>query len=75
MGWRSVMVLAAALPRVWLPRVLYRAERVGDAMEIRDYELNVDVSRDRTAHPAQPLVITFGIGAFLFAILVRVAGS
>ncbi len=75
MGWRSVIVLATALPRVWLPRVLYRAERVGDAMEIRDYELNTDITRDRAAHPAQPLAITFGIGAFLVAILVRVAGS
>lgn len=31
--WRAV----AALPRVWLPRLLDRAERVGAAMEVRGY--------------------------------------
>jgi len=32
-GWRVL----AAWPRVWLPRVLERAERVADAMELRGY--------------------------------------
>lgn len=32
-AWRML----ASLPRAWLPRVILRAERVGDAMELRGY--------------------------------------
>lgn len=34
-GLRTVPMVAAALPRVWMPRIMDRAERVGDAMEVR----------------------------------------
>lgn len=37
-GLRSVPTIAAALPRVWMPRVIDRAERVGDAMEVRGFD-------------------------------------
>lgn len=37
-GLRSVSAIAAALPRVWMGRILCRAERVGDAMEVRGFD-------------------------------------
>ena len=37
-GWRASRLTAAALPAVWLPRVIRRAERNAMAMEIRDFD-------------------------------------
>jgi energy-coupling factor transporter transmembrane protein EcfT len=36
-GHRTAFRVLASLPRVWLPRVVDRAERVGAAMELRGY--------------------------------------
>jgi energy-coupling factor transporter transmembrane protein EcfT len=36
-GGRAVLRVLMSLPRVWLPRVLDRADRVAAAMELRDY--------------------------------------
>jgi len=36
-GHRTAIAVLASLPRVWLPRVIDRAERVGLAMELRGY--------------------------------------
>jgi energy-coupling factor transporter transmembrane protein EcfT len=36
-GYRTGLRLLTSLPRVWLPRVVDRAERVGAAMELRGY--------------------------------------
>jgi energy-coupling factor transporter transmembrane protein EcfT len=36
-GYRTGLRVLASLPRVWLPRVVERAERVGAAMELRGY--------------------------------------
>jgi len=36
-GWWTSLRLVASIPRVWLPRLLVRAERVGAAMEVRGY--------------------------------------
>jgi len=37
-GARRRWRVLGALPRVWLPRVIARAERVGDAMELRGFD-------------------------------------
>jgi len=37
-GLRGALAIAAALPRVWLPRVGDRAERTARAMELRDFD-------------------------------------
>lgn len=37
-GLRAVPAMAAALPRVWMPRIIDRAERVSDAMEVRRFD-------------------------------------
>jgi energy-coupling factor transporter transmembrane protein EcfT len=36
-GYRTGLRVLASLPRVWLPRVVERTERVGAAMELRGY--------------------------------------
>ena len=36
-GLRAASAIAAALPRVWMPRIIDRAERVSDAMEVRGF--------------------------------------
>lgn len=36
-GYRTGIRVLASLPRVWLPRVVERAERVGTVMELRGY--------------------------------------
>jgi hypothetical protein len=36
-GVRGVWMFAKAIPGVWLPRVLFRADRVGMAMDMREY--------------------------------------
>lgn len=36
-GFRSLLLVAVSAPSVWLPRVLARAQRVADAMELRGY--------------------------------------
>jgi len=45
---RLPLALVVALPRVWLPRVLRRADRVADAMDLRGYGL--DLPRFRAPH-------------------------
>ncbi len=51
-GLRSVPAIAAALPRVWMPRIIDRADRVSDAMEVRGFDstsLAMDASPWRLA--------------------------
>jgi energy-coupling factor transporter transmembrane protein EcfT len=36
-GYRTAIRVLISIPRVWLPRVVHRAERVGAAMELRGY--------------------------------------
>ncbi len=72
-GYRTGILVLTSLPRVWLPRVVDRAERVGAAMELRGYcerdleETGVATGswRDRLAVGAA-LVIMAGATAFRF---------
>ena len=71
LGWRWMTALAASLPQVWLPRVLYRADRIGDAMELRGFELE---SRSDDLAPNRRrdwLVMGGAFAVFLLAVLVR----
>ena len=68
-AWR----LVSSLSRVWLPRLLVRAERVAAAMELRGY-------LDRALRPlrridtsfADTAVIVLALGLLVFAVLLRV---
>ncbi|HOW85468.1 MAG TPA: energy-coupling factor transporter transmembrane component T [Candidatus Aminicenantes bacterium] len=67
-AWR----LAAGLPRIWLPRVVGRAERVAAAMELRGYaETDLRVfGRDRL-RPADAAVVALALGLLGLAAALR----
>ncbi len=74
MGFRSLMALAAALPQVWLPRVLYRTDRIGDAMELRGYEIETRPVQSARPHPGDRTMAAMGCIVLLGAIAIRVMG-
>ncbi len=47
-GLRAAWATAAALPRVWMPRIIDRAERVSDAMEVRGFD-STSIGADATS--------------------------
>ncbi|MDI7267871.1 MAG: energy-coupling factor transporter transmembrane component T, partial [Myxococcota bacterium] len=71
-GGRTAWRVLSSLPRVWLPRVLRRAERVGAAMELRGYGPDaVAAIRVRALRPVDGLALA-PAGAWLaFAFAVR----
>jgi energy-coupling factor transporter transmembrane protein EcfT len=70
-GYRAGLYVLTSLPRVWLPRVVDRAERVGAAMELRGYcerdlvdsEVAITAWKDRVAI-FLALAIATGAAAF-----------
>jgi len=73
-GHRTAWRLLASLPRVWLPRIVERADRVADAMELRGYcESNLGFSgrvRIRLADGVA-LLLTWSVFAAALAIRYR----
>jgi energy-coupling factor transporter transmembrane protein EcfT len=71
-AWRVLF----SLPQVWLPRIIVRAERVGDAMELRGYCDGPPPSFDRaTLGFADVTAIGTSVGALALAISLRIWGS
>ncbi len=71
-GAATVWRVAAGLPRVWLPRVVGRAERVAAAMELRDYA-DADLGalgRDRL-RPADAAAAALALGVLGLAAALR----
>jgi energy-coupling factor transporter transmembrane protein EcfT len=70
-GYRAGIKVVTSLPRVWLPRVIERAERVGAAMELRGYcERDIEqlgvIANDKMDYLANTLaVITLAAAALL----------
>ncbi len=74
-GWRVTAALALALPQVWLPRVLYRSERIGDAMDLRGYEM-VSAPKDAVAVSWKDrFALVLGVAAFFSAVGFRWVGA
>lgn len=70
-AWRVLF----ALPQVWLPRVIERAERVGAAMELRGYCDAAPPAAARAPRgPADLAVLGAAVGALALASLLRVWG-
>jgi energy-coupling factor transporter transmembrane protein EcfT len=70
-AWRVL----ASLPKVWLPRVLVRAERVAAAMELRGYcDADTLSFRQVRSGLADGVVLVLGIGVLALAITLRVWG-
>ena len=70
-AWRVL----ASLPKVWLPRVLVRAERVAAAMELRGYcDADLPSFRQHKSRPADAGVLVLSIAVLALAITLRVWG-
>ena len=70
-AWR----LLVSLPKVWLPRVLVRAERVAAAMELRGYcDADLPSFPRVKSRLADGAVVVLGIGVLALAITLRVSG-
>jgi len=68
-AWRVLF----SLPRVWLPRVLLQAERVGAAMELRGYCDITPRFRQRAALSAGDwVVLAAALGSLALAVAVRI---
>jgi len=71
-AWRVLF----ALPQVWLPRIIVRAERVGAAMELRGYCDGPLPTSDRAPLGlADATAIGTTVGALALAISLRIWGS
>ena len=69
---RSGLKILASLPRVWLPRVLERADRIASAMELRGYCENGPCRRGVPGLSTTDLVgLALAIAAVASAVLLR----
>ena len=71
-GLRNGFRLLMSLPRVWLPRIIMRAERVAYAMELRDYRGELLTLRSVPPRTADTLVLVLTAGLVGLAVAVRV---
>lgn len=75
-GWSTGLQVLFALPRVWLPRVLARAERVAAAMELRGYcEVSVPSSGREAAGLADGAVLALAASLLAGAMALRLVGA
>jgi hypothetical protein len=66
-GWR----LLHALPRVWIPRVIFKADRVAHAMELRGYGTLVPPLRPMSWDIMDVIVVSASAGVFATAVGLR----
>jgi len=75
-GGPAALRVLRSLPAVWLPRVIGRAGRVADAMEVRGYcdaaPADGDAAPER---PADAAALALAAGALALAVALRVAGA
>lgn len=73
-GWR----LLRSLPQVWLPRVVVRADRIADAMELRSYGSTAPQPAQSTplaARDVAALILALGLLVVATALRVRAWGA
>jgi len=70
-GVRAGLELARALPLTWLPRVLARAERVHQAMQVRGYHGELPETPRHTPRWGDALALLLGTGFVALAGLLR----
>lgn len=72
-GYRAGLCVLTSLPRVWLPRVVDRAERVGAAMELRGYcEYRPMSSQNLTSSRRDGLAIALALAVVAGATALRI---
>jgi energy-coupling factor transporter transmembrane protein EcfT len=71
-GGRVAWKLVSTLPRVWLPRIVQRADRVAAAMELRGYcDIFSAPHEKRALRHRDLLALVLGLGTVLLALLLR----
>lgn len=75
-GLRTAVRVLSSLPKVWLPRVVHRAERVGDAMELRGYRSSHLAEMGTVpSHTRDRLAVTLSALALAGVVALRLWGS
>jgi energy-coupling factor transporter transmembrane protein EcfT len=74
-GYRTAIRVLCSIPRVWLPRVVERAERVGAAMELRGYCEREPPERKQPGRAEAPAASSPADGLALTAALLLLAGA
>lgn len=72
-GYRNTIAMAASVPQVWLMRILYRAEKVGEAMQIRGYQFIEDEQSETKI--TEYLYLSFSLAIAGLAVFLRVTGN
>ena len=71
-GWRAALRVAFSLPRVWLPRIIARAEQVAAAMETRGFDdYSLIPARAGKLQSVDIATLTLATSSLIAAILVR----
>lgn len=71
-GGKAALRVLASLPRVWLPRIIDRADRVAAAMELRGYaETDLRVLGQAALEAADVAVIIVNLGVLALAAALR----
>ena len=75
-GFRTAVRVLTSLPKVWLPRVVHRAESVGDAMELRGYRSRHLAEMGTVpSHPRDHLAVTASALTLVAFVSLRLWGS
>jgi len=75
-GWLAAMRLLSSLPRVWLPRVIVRAERVALAMEFRGYcDSDLRAFGRSAMTSADGVALALALGVLALAAVLRMRGA
>jgi cobalt/nickel transport system permease protein len=74
-GGRAAWQVLWSLPRVWLPRIVDRADRVADAMELRGYcDGETRTLRSSRMRAADWAALTLSLAVLGLAVVIRVRG-
>jgi energy-coupling factor transporter transmembrane protein EcfT len=74
-GGRAAWQVLWSLPRVWLPRIVDRADRVADAMELRGYcDGETRALRSGRMRAADWAALAFALAVLGLAVVIRVRG-
>lgn len=70
-GGRAARRVLVSLPSIWLPRVVLRAERVGDAMEVRGYGVELPRFRETPWRGPESLLLASSLAGLAVAVALR----
>jgi energy-coupling factor transporter transmembrane protein EcfT len=70
-GRRTQLRLLVAFPRAWVPRLIERAERVAQSLEVRGYDGRPLALRSERSHPRERWLILGALALFVGALATR----